>query len=223
MKVIRILLISFAALLAVTLLAAFIPKGEKATCSLEQPNFKGGVGYEIIDFVNREVWATTEFTPEEFEAFSFPVHWVLWRKNDPRMGWADSAQFLQSPGCNETGQYTYLHAFGKTFFKVVELDKMHRADEGGLIRRVELEKYHVLSYAAGRSVSILENPEGERFIGVARTSPPPAYAPTLPKGWRITSRSLTADLQVDLTGRVSVIRLDNEDSYQGPLPKDLPL
>jgi hypothetical protein len=113
-----------------------------------------------------------------------------------------------------------MRAFGRDFLQVVELIAINRpADDQGLIRRTELEKYHVLHYSAGRTVSILRSPTGERFIGVSESLERSSDTPTLPEGWTLTERLLTAELQVELLGRVSVLRMDNEDSYQGPLPK----
>ena len=82
---------------------------------------------------------------------------------------------------------------------------------------------NVLHYSAGRTVSILRSPTGERFIGVSRSLNRSADTPTLPEGWTLSEHLLTAELQVDLLGSVSVLRLDNEDSYQGPLLEGISL
>ena len=91
-------------------------------------------------------------------------------------------------------------------------------DNQGLIRRTELEKYHLLTYSAGSTVYILHNPTGERFIGVSRSVDRSSDTFTLPDGWTLTSHVLSTELPVDLSGNVSVLRTDNEDSFQGPLP-----
>jgi hypothetical protein len=72
-------------------------------------------------------------------------------------------------------------------------------------------------------VNILKNPSGERFIEVSRSLNRYSDTFTLPEGWILTSQFLEADLQVELLGSVSVLRTDNEDSYQGPIPDDLKL
>jgi hypothetical protein len=111
-----------------------------------------------------------------------------------------------------------MHAFDREFLQVVRLGKIHRPRDGfGLVRRIELEKHHVLTFSAGRTVSILENPAGEQFILVSRSLDRLTDTPTLPDDWTLEERLLTENLQVDLVGNVSVLRLDNEDSYQGPL------
>jgi hypothetical protein len=178
---------------------------------------KGGerAGYELINLFTREVWGTSDFTEEEYEEFSPPIFWI---KNDPRIMIADKAEFLRSPDCDEDGQFTYMQKFDKRFMKVVQLITMNKpADSEGLISRTELEKYHILTYNSGQIVNILENPSGERFIEVSRSVNRSSDIFTLPDGWILTNHFLQNDLHVELLGNVSVLRTDNEDSYQGPL------
>ena len=153
-----------------------------------------------------------------YVSFSPPIFWI---KNDPRIGMSNQAEFLRSPGCDEDGQFTYLMKFDKRFMKVVQLRSMNNpVDSEGLISRTELEKYHVLTYDSGQTVNILENPSGERFIEVSRSVNRSSDTFTLPEGWILTNHFLQTDLQVELLGSVSVLRTDNEDSFQGPLLDD---
>jgi hypothetical protein len=196
--------------------------GDRELCLPLPPSFKGGgAGYELINLVGREVWATGNWTPEAYANFSFPFSWFFWRKNDPRIALADRGQFLKSPGCTD-GQYSYMRAFGREFVQVVRLILINnRIDNLGLIRKTELEKYHILHYSAGRRVSILLSPDGERFIGVSRSLDRSSDSPTLPEGWTLTDYLLAEAIQIELLGKVSVLRMDNEDSYQGPLSEDI--
>jgi hypothetical protein len=112
-----------------------------------------------------------------------------------------------------------MRAFDKEFLKVVQLITMNMpVDSQGLIRRTELEKYHLLTYSAGSTVYILLNPTGERFIGVSRSVDRSSDTFTLPEGWTLKTHVLSTELPVELSGNVSVLRTNNEDSYQGPLP-----
>jgi len=182
------------------------------------------VGYELINFAGRQVWLTPDWSEEEFADFSFPASWAFWRKNDPRVGEADWNAFLRSPGCAEDGQYSYMSAFGRDFVQVVQFKSFKQPQfTGRLIQQVELEKHHVLRFDTGQSVRVLTNPAGERFILVARTLDHTVETPTLPDGWTVTQHLLDDDLHVDLVGRVRVLRMDNKDSYQGPLPEDIDL
>ena len=197
-----------------------MPVQELEECVSREPASSGdGAGYELIDLLEKKVWGTPDFTPAEYAAFSPPLFWI---KNDPRIMLADQAEFLQSPGCSEPGQFSYMRAYDKEFLNVVQLITMGTpVDDQGLIRRTELEKYHVLTYFSGRTVSILQGPTGARFIWVARTVDRPPDPVTLPEGWTLSTHELQTDLQVDLLGNVSVLRTENEDSYQGPLPESL--
>ncbi len=214
-------------LAAIVILASLLAgyrHGNRELCVPRSPSFDGeGPGYELLNLADGDVWGTRSWTPEEYAAFSLPVSWTFWRKNDPRIALADRGQFLKSPGC-EDGQYSYMQAFDREFLQVVQLNLMSQSiDKQGLIRKINLEKYHVLHYFEGRTVSILQSPTGERFIGVSRSLERSADIPTLPEGWTLTEHLLTTELQVDLLGNVSVLRLDNEDSYQGPLSEDISL
>ena len=211
-------LFSFAAVLTIALTGCN-GHADRENCVERDPTLeRRDAGYELIDLRGRRVWLTTEWTPDEYANFSLPFSRVFWRKNDPRIGLPDQSRFLRSPGCDSDGQFTYMHAFDREFLQVVRLGKIHRPRDGyGLIRRIELKKHHVLTFTAGRTVSILENPAGEQFILVSRSLDRLTDTPTLPDDWTLEERSLTENLQVDLVGNVSVLRLDNEDSYQGPL------
>jgi hypothetical protein len=196
------------------------PVIELETCVFREPVFKQTkMGFELIDLWKKEVWATSEYTEEEFAAFSPPL---FWRKNEPREPMFDRAKFHKSPGCDKKGQFTYMRAFGKKFLKVVQLIDINAPVDGqGVIRKIELEKYHLLSYSTGRRVYVLHSPTGERYIGVARSADRTSDTFTIPQGWKLTNHELKEELQVELSGTVSNIRTDNEDSYQGPIPDDL--
>ncbi|THB79526.1 MAG: hypothetical protein D6B25_01195 [Desulfobulbaceae bacterium] len=197
-------------------------QADRVYCVSNRPVFKNeGAGYELVNLAGREVWATGDWNPESFEDFSLPFHWLLWFKNDPRIPLSDNGVFLKSPGCPE-GHYNYMYVFGKQFVQVVRLHSVgKRVDDQGLIRRTELEKYHTLRYSAGRSVSVLTSPDREKFIGVSKSLESSSEPPILPKGWLLTQHIFTEEIQVKLLGNVSVLRLSNKDSYQGPLAEDL--
>ncbi len=192
--------------------------GQRQSCVERAPNFdeSADAGYELLDFGRRQVWATTDWTPADFEQFSLPLSWAFWGKNDPRVGLADGAQFLRSPGCEADGQYSYMTAFGREFVQVVELDGMTRLGDGA--RQVALEKHHRLMFDAGRTVSLLISPDAEQYVCFVETLDRADAPARLPEGWRLSAVELSSALSVDLIGQVTVIRLSNEDSCQGPIP-----
>ena len=204
----------------INLVAGCMPVQELEECVSREPASSGdGAGYELIDLLKKEVWGTADFTPAEYDAFSPPLFWI---KNDPRTMIADQAEFLRSPGCIEPGQFTHMRAYDKEFLNVVQLITMGTpVDPEGLIRRTELEKYHLLTYFAGQTVSILQSPTGERFIWVSRSVDRPSDTFPLPEGWTLSTQVLQTELQVELSENVSVLRTEKEDSYKGPLPDGL--
>lgn len=196
---------------------------EREDCVARAPDFKlrpdqPTAFYEFISLYDKEVWGTTDFSPQEFADFSFPLTWPLWWKNDIRTPVAIGGTFLNSPGC-AVGEYTYLRAFGKEFLHVVRLDTIGETlDPDGLVRRTQLNKSHVVRYGKGQSVPILHSPAGDQYIAVSRNIRPVPNVPTLPAGWQLHAEELRDDLEIRLVGTVSVLRMDNEDSFQGPLP-----
>jgi len=212
----------FTLLFMVIIMTGCVPVGERESCVSREPVLEGGeAGYELLDLMNKEVWLTLDFTAQEYAEFSPPV---LWQKNQPRVSMSDSqgGEFLRSPGCTDPGLYTYLQAWDKEFLNVVKLITIYEpVDEQGLIRETTLEKYHVLTYAAGSTVYVLHNPDGERFIGVSRDGDRTSDTFTLPDGWFLTTHVLASEIVVDLSGIVSNLRTENEDSFQGPLSEGI--
>ena len=66
---------------------------------------------------------------------------------------------------------------------------------------------------------MLRGPDGAHHLLVAETFER-TEEPILPDEWRITSHVLAEPVVVELTETVEVLRLPNEDSYQGPLRAD---
>ena len=181
----------------------------------------GTQGFELVNVASGEVWLTREWSVEEFEKFELPFSQFLWVKNDPRVGAAQSGKFLRSPGC-EPDEFTYMEAHGRKFLHVVDLiDLGDDLDEEGLVRAIQLNKHHSVVYDEGKAVEILTDPSGQRFILVAKTLLEVADDPTVPEGWTLESFVLTEPFNVELDGKVTILRLDNEDSFQGPLPADM--
>lgn len=62
-----------------------------------------------------------------------------------------------------------------------------------------------------------------RYILVSRDARRTSENPTIPDGWMLEEIRLEDDLTILLPLRTTVIRADNQDSFQGPLPPDLEL
>ena len=213
-------------LLATAIAAVFFCSGvyanEDLTCMAVEPNFEfrdpeNKRGFELIDMWQREVWATADWSEAEFKDFDLPLSYVFWRKNDPRTPLPNTGEFLRSPGC-EVGEYSYLRAFGRTFFQVVNLrTPINFSDKEGKLRGIKLEKYHRITYAAGVPIRLLVSPEEETYIAVAKSAAIADEPAPLPLGWQYQNRILPEDLVVDLFGEITVLRTQSEVSYQGPI------
>ena len=179
------------------------------------------IGFELIDLMRREAWVTTNWTLEDYAAFSPPVTALNWIKNEPRLGSASRASVLRSPGCEQDGQFTFMNRFDRTFFHIADVTRAGgRHGPNGEISEAAVLKYHRLEFDAGQTVSILVAPEGDRFLGVNRPIVEAKAPPALPEGWELLDRELERSRRVDLFGEVRVLRLPNGASYQGPLGAD---
>ncbi|MEM8636817.1 MAG: hypothetical protein AAGF33_17760 [Pseudomonadota bacterium] len=197
---------------------------QKQRCvKLQDSPFSGGrFGFEVIDLGRRIVWGTSNWAPSEFQAFQPPWHKPLVRKNDVRVGYADSGEIRKSPGCEFDGEYNTMRAFGREFRQVVRLISTTQIGSGEKkLRYVSLEKYHTLIYLAGTTVNVLHAPDGKQYIAVSRSAQSVSVSNALPEGWSIGTYKLIEEFELELSGIVTVIRTPNKDSFQGPLwPRD---
>ena len=179
-------------------------------------------GFEFIDIGRMQVWGTMDWTVDEFNDFNLPWHKPLYLKNDPRALFADEGQIRRSPGCAIDGEFNTLQAFGREFRHVVRLISFERIGTGdSRLLNTTLEKYHALTYYAGRTVNVLHSPDGEQYIEVARTAKRAEGVPSVPEGWQIRTYTLNAELHLELSGLVTNLRTVNDDSFQGPLEPEM--
>lgn len=182
-------------------------------------------GHEVLEpapaFPRLRVWGTTELTPEEYDALVLPPGWL---RNQPREGTGAVGRFLHSPGAASDGEFTRREMFGIPWLHqatVVGLDGP--LDPAGLLTAARVDKHHELLWPAGRAITLLTSPAGLRYILVSRDARRTAEVPTLPPGWTLEVVPLFRDLDLVLPRPTTVIRADNEDSFQGPLPAHLGL
>jgi hypothetical protein len=169
-------------------------------------------------------WGTTELTPDEYDALPLDSGWM---RNQSRGGGGAGqfGRFLRSPGAAADGEFTQQEMWGVSWLHQVNVFPLTNdtLDPQGLLRAVTVEKYHELGWCAGSSVAILTSPEGDRYIRVSRDAERTSDTPTIPDDWTLESFFLEDTLAVRLLEQTTVIRTDNEDSFQGPLPSDLDL
>jgi hypothetical protein len=181
------------------------------------------VGHELIDATAGFpliVWGTTELTIEEYDALELEPGWL---RNQPREGVGQTGQFLRSPGRAADGDFTFQDMFGVSWLHQASIVSVDGAlDPGGLLLASTVEKHHELVWPAGNNITVLTSPEDVHYILVSRDAQRTSDTPTLPVGWTLEVELLGADLPIQLPLHTTVIRSDNQDSFQGPVPATIP-
>jgi hypothetical protein len=177
------------------------------------------VGHELLDASGGlpiVVWGNTEITTPEYDALVLPPGWL---RNEPREGVGQTGQFLRSPGLPADGQFTTQEMFGFTWLHQASVVAIvGNLDPGGLLQASTVEKHHQLVWPAGSSITVLTSPAGDQYILVSRDAQRTSDTPTLPADWGLDARLVASELLVELPLHTTVIRADNEDSFQGPVP-----
>jgi hypothetical protein len=181
----------------------------------EQPK---RIGYEILQiksFNEIMAWASKDITREQFDALKLPFGWF---KNQPREVEMDGGRFLNSPGRNE-GSFSKAEHFGHEWLHVATVRMAGRKslDPKGRLVGSQVIKDHVVLFDEGRSVTLLVSPDGEVFPRITRDANRTREEPTLPEKWRLIEYKLACPMEFNLTGETTVIRTDNQDSFQGPV------
>ncbi|MBR9803772.1 alpha/beta fold hydrolase [bacterium] len=160
-------------------------------------------------------WASKDITREEFNAIKLPLGWF---KNQPREVEMDGAKFLNSPGLEE-GSFSRAEHFGHEWLHVatVKMAGRKRLDSKGLLVGSAVVKDHIAKFDEGRTLKLLISPSGEVFPRITRDANRTREEPTLPEKWRLIEHTLDRPMEFKLTGETTVIRADNQDSFQGPV------
>ncbi|MEO0898290.1 MAG: hypothetical protein AAFY71_17895 [Bacteroidota bacterium] len=199
-------------------------KVESSSSSLmtshSQPEEKPKVGYEILQILSPWkiiVWLSTDITQKDFDAINLPLGWV---KNQPREGLPKKGTFAKSPGATKLGEFRIEKHFGHSWKHVATVIQTGISmDNKGLLSGNRIEKYHEIVLGAGKEFLIIESPQGERYIRMTRDAGRTKEIPTIPDSWTQIDTLLQDDWLIPLPNPTMNIRSDNEDSFQGPLPK----
>ena len=174
------------------------------------------VGFEILEVMGDgtiRAWIATDITQEEFDALELPNGWL---KNQPREGVPDASRFDGSPGAD--GVLVEEEHFGYQWFHSATITSIGATlDDEGLLRATTVEKAHEISFDPGSILTLLISPEGDTYVMVSRDAERTTDAPTVPAGWRIEEYVAENGFTTQLSGETVVIRMDNEDSFQGPI------
>jgi hypothetical protein len=175
-------------------------------------------GFEILDRQDDGtivVWLSLAITEEEFEALELPPNWI---KNQPRGGGGpDVGRFCGSPGSTD-GKMEISEQFGHQWAHVATIVKVGvPVDDEGLLLGNLIEKEHEITYRAGTTVPLLISPEGDVYPLVSRDAHRITDESPIPAGWRVVDHTFAEDYTTRLPNPTLNIRVQNQDSYQGPV------
>ncbi len=181
------------------------------------------VGFEIIEIQSPNslrAWISQDITREEFEALELPAGWI---KNQPREGGGNvdgpsSGRFLRSPDASEDGEFLDQEFFGFNWRHSATVVQAGRPmDEEGILTGSSVRKFHELTFDAGKTLVLLVSPEGLVYFRIGRDANRQTDEPTIPADWRVMEYTTPTNLVFNLAPRNTVIRSDNQDSFQGPV------
>ncbi len=180
------------------------------------------IGFELVQIISMDsilVWANNEIlTQEEFDSIQITSGW---QKNEPREGMPDYAKFMRSPDANEDGEFTTAEFFGYQWMfnaQIVDANAELPENEEGLLAGRYIEKYHKVTFNAGRTLSILISPQGEEYVLISRDANRITDTPVIPETWQIQEREINDTITFDLPNPTLNIRAENnQDSWQGPV------
>lgn len=180
------------------------------------------VGYEILQVVAPDrivTWLNTEMTQTEFDAIELPAGWF---ENQPREGEPDRSVFARSPDAAADGEFTVAEHFGHPWTHVATVVETGvQLDGQGLLTGARVHKYHQVGFDAGRRLPVIVSPAGEAYVRISRDAGRVSDTPTIPDAWREVEYVTEEFLTLRLPERTLVIRADNEDAFQGPVPLDV--
>ena len=183
------------------------------------------VGFEILEIQSPSsirAWISPEITFEEFEALEVDPGWI---KNQPRESsveecGADDRRFIKSPDSTEGGDILVEEIYGFNWFHAATVTQANiPLDEEGLLNGSMVRKFHELTYNAGSCLVLLISPEGEVYFRIGRDANRVSDEPSIPNLWRLEEYTTPENLVIELFEENLVIRTDNEDSFQGPVPE----
>jgi len=181
------------------------------------------IGAEILEIQSStsiRAWISPEISRDEFAALEVDEGW---RKNQPRESvecGPDDGRFIKSPDSVDDGDILIQEFYGYNWFHSATVFETNLPiDEGGLFTGFRVRKHHEITYNVGSCMVLLISPEGEVFFRVGRDADRLADTFAVPHGWLVESYTTPEPLIIELFGETLVIRTDNEDSFQGPVPE----
>jgi len=92
-------------------------------------------------------------------------------------------------------------------------------DDEGLLTGIRVQKFHELTYNAGTCLGLLISPDDDVYFRIRRDANRTSDDPSIPNSWRLETYVTPEELVFELFDENRVIRTDNQDSFQGPIPQ----
>ena len=176
------------------------------------------LSFEILQLVapdNIIVWVNTEMDQATFDALLLPDGWF---KNEVRESEPDRARFTRSPNATMDGPLIQQEWFGHTWQQNAVIIETNIAVDGqSLLRGNRVAKYHEVEFMANRTLNLLIAPNGDQYLRITRDAERSAESPRVPSTWRVGQYQTIEAMTLTLPNPTLNIRLDNKDSYQGPI------
>jgi hypothetical protein len=170
---------------------------------------------EIVSANEIIVWVSSDITEDEFNAIELPDNWA---KNQPRETDPDSARFLRSPDATEDGPLDEAEHFGHIWKQNAKIIATNVGVDGqSLLTGNSIAKYHEVTFNADSTLHLLIAPQGEQYVRISRDANRESDEPSVPDTWQTGDYITPEDLTFTLPNPTLNIRLDNEDSFQGPI------
>ena len=183
----------------------------------DQPRRFGAEIAEPVSPKGFKVWMNPTMTLESLDSIELDEGWV---KNQPRETGEcgpDRSRFLKSPDSEslimrEWYGFNWLHV-------ATVIEENLPVDDDGLLRGFTVKKYHETTFLPGSCLIVLVSPTGDAYFRMGRDGTRVSDEPNIPNLWWLEEYVTQEKLVVELFEETLVIRTDNEDSFQGPVPQ----
>ncbi len=188
----------------------------KSTPMPEQARRFGAEILEPISPNGFRVWLNPTMSLEALESIELDPGWV---KNQPRETGEcgpDRSRFLKSPDSDSLLTQEW---YGFSWFHVANVvEENLQIDDDGLLRGVTVKKFHEVTFLPGSCLIVLVSPDGDAYFRMGRDGLRVSDEPTIPNLWWLEEYVTQEMLVIEMFDKTLVIRTDNEDSFQGPVP-----
>lgn len=169
---------------------------------------------EVMDPRTFDVWLHQQpVTLDDYRSFKPEPPYF---KSGVGRGAMDRAWFLRSPGSAANGVLEGRRIGGRDFVRVARPLDFRGLAKGDAPTRLQIDKHHVLVFAAGADVRVARLPDGHWYVQQTVAAAGADVIP-VPADWESATLRLARDWTVSVPTPATVWFFRNLDSYMGPL------